>query len=228
MPADTIYEFRDYTLQPGQRDVLIDLFEREFIEPQEALGAHVRATFRDLDNPDRFVWIRSFADAQSRYAALDGFYTGSVWQTRRSAANATIIDSDNVLQLRPASGALPAAPGPPIGATAFPCAMMLATIYYPKNETAFHARFAAEIELRLRELQGAPFATFATEHAPNAYPRLPVRDDTVLLTLTRFASANVYGEKRDAIAAVERSLASLLARPTEFRRLQPTARSALR
>ncbi len=228
MPADTIYEFRDYTLRPSQRDTLIELFEREFIEPQDALGAHVRATFRDLDNPDRFVWIRSFANAEMRYAALDGFYTGPVWQTHRTAANATIIDSDNVLQLRPISGIIPETPRPPIGATAIPTAMILATIYYSSDEVAFRARFSDNIEPRLRELHAAPFATFATEHAPNAYPRLPVRDDTAFLTLTRFTSPEAYAEKLDAVAAIERSLASHLARPMELRRLQPTARSALR
>lgn len=33
-----VVELRQYTLHPGKRDVLIDLFDREFIEPQEALG----------------------------------------------------------------------------------------------------------------------------------------------------------------------------------------------
>ena len=31
-----IVELRQYTLHPGQRDVLIDLFDREFVESQEA------------------------------------------------------------------------------------------------------------------------------------------------------------------------------------------------
>jgi hypothetical protein len=33
-----IVELRQYTLRPGQRDVLIDLFDREFVESQEAAG----------------------------------------------------------------------------------------------------------------------------------------------------------------------------------------------
>src|SRR5437868_5726448 len=33
----TIVEIRQYTLYPGQRDVLIELFERAFIEAQEAV-----------------------------------------------------------------------------------------------------------------------------------------------------------------------------------------------
>ena len=35
-----IVELRQYTLHPGQRDTLIDLFDREFVESQEAPGAH--------------------------------------------------------------------------------------------------------------------------------------------------------------------------------------------
>ena len=53
-----IVELRQYTLHPGQRDVLIDLFDREFVESQEALGMKIVGQFRDLDNPNRFVWLR--------------------------------------------------------------------------------------------------------------------------------------------------------------------------
>ncbi len=101
---DQVVELRNYVLQPRQRDVLIELFEREFIESQEALGANVLATFRNIDNPDRFVWLRGFADLGARYRALDGFYTGEVWKTHRLEANATMVDSDDVLLLRPIAG----------------------------------------------------------------------------------------------------------------------------
>jgi hypothetical protein len=33
-----VVELRQYTLRPGQRDVLIALFDREFVESQEAEG----------------------------------------------------------------------------------------------------------------------------------------------------------------------------------------------
>src|SRR5207253_4606951 len=65
-----IVELRQYTLHPGQRDVLIDLFDREFVESQEALEIKVIGQFRDLDNPNRFVWLRGFRDMPSRAQAL--------------------------------------------------------------------------------------------------------------------------------------------------------------
>ncbi len=87
-------------MQPGRRDELIELFEREFVETQEAVGMCVLGTFRDLADADRFVWFRGFRDMDERRQALDAFYGGPVWQEHRNAANATLIDSDDVLVLR--------------------------------------------------------------------------------------------------------------------------------
>ena len=87
-----VLELRDYTLHPSRRDELIALFEREFIESQEASGLRVIAQFRDLDRADHFVWLRGFADMDSRRRALEGFYGGPVWANHRNAANATMVD----------------------------------------------------------------------------------------------------------------------------------------
>src|SRR5882672_7456480 len=97
-----IVELRQYTLHPGKRDVLIDLFDREFVESQEALGMKVIGQFRDLDDPNRFVWLRGFRGMPSRAQVLKDFYGGPVWKAHREAASATMIDSDNVLLLHPA------------------------------------------------------------------------------------------------------------------------------
>ena len=81
---------------------MIALFEREFIESQEASRLRVIAQFRALERADHFVWLRGFADMDSRRRALEGFYGGPVWANHRNAANATMVDSDNVRLLRPA------------------------------------------------------------------------------------------------------------------------------
>jgi hypothetical protein len=64
-----IVELRQYRLNPEQRDVLIDLFDREFVESPEALGMKIIGQFRDLDNPNRFAWLRGFWDMPSRAQA---------------------------------------------------------------------------------------------------------------------------------------------------------------
>ena len=98
-----IVELRQYTLVPGKRETLIALFDREFIETQEATGMTLIGQFRDMRNPDRFVWLRGFSDMNARALQLEEFYGGPVWKAHRDAANATMIDSDNVLLLRPTS-----------------------------------------------------------------------------------------------------------------------------
>ena len=92
-----ILELRMYTLYPGRREELIRLFEREFLETQEAVGIQVLGQFYDLDDRTRFIWLRGFHDMAARAEALHAFYSGPIWKAHREAANATMIDSDNVL-----------------------------------------------------------------------------------------------------------------------------------
>src|SRR5258708_39897259 len=94
-PEIAVIQLRQYTLRGGRREELINLFEREFIQSQETIGAHVLGIFRDLDDPDRFVWMRGFQDMPRRHAALQVFYTGPVWRADRLAANSKNRDSDN-------------------------------------------------------------------------------------------------------------------------------------
>jgi len=62
----SVIELRQYTLHPGRRAELVDLFEREFIETQEETGIRVLGQFEDLDRPERFVWFRGFEDMPGR------------------------------------------------------------------------------------------------------------------------------------------------------------------
>ena len=76
MSALSLVELRQYTLKGGRRDALIELFQASFVEPQAEAGAPVLGTFRDLEDPDRFVWLRGFSGMDQRKAALEAFYGG--------------------------------------------------------------------------------------------------------------------------------------------------------
>ncbi|MFK4154075.1 NIPSNAP family protein [Streptomyces fungicidicus] len=152
----SIVELRQYTLRPGARETLIELFEREFVTGQQAAGIAVGGRFRDLDDPDRFVWLRRFPDMAHRRRALEAFYTGAVWRRHRDAANATMVDSDDVLLLR-GPGFVPE-PG---------TGEVVATVCRPPDAAAFDAYAAVHL--------GPRNALHRTEHADNDYPRLPVR-----------------------------------------------------
>jgi hypothetical protein len=209
-----IVELRQYMLHPGMRDVLIELFDREFVETQESCGMHVIGQFRDLDDPNRFVWLRGFADMQARAAGLPAFYGGPVWAKHRAAANATMVDSDNVLLLRPArptSGfQLPADRNPT------PAHPVQAAIYY------FDAPIAPErideFDQHLGANDAGLLGLFVTESSPNNFPALPVREDENVLVWFGRAPAR----------ELTPHLLRRLCRPPELHTLAPTTRSRLR
>lgn len=167
MDSDSIFELRDYTLHQGRREALIALFEERFIAPQNELGANVRAIFRDIDRPDQFVWLRSFANIEARNAALTGFYGGPVWTKYRDAANATMIDSDDVHLLRPV--------GPVLGAEArFDAALVVVEVYPVVPDVQFAMAVAGLTDLA---------AAFVSAAVQNDFPRLPVHADKVAVVL---------------------------------------------
>ena len=232
-----IVELRQYTLQPGQRDVLIDLFDREFVETQEAQGMRVLGQFRDLDQPDLFVWLRGFADMDSRRRALEAFYGGPVWAAHRDAANATMIDSDNVLLLRPAwpgaAGALPQHPRPAPGVSGS-APGVLAAMVFPLREAATPALLdfcRHRMEPTLLRGGARHTAWYCTEPSTNTFPRLPLREgEQVLLGLALFddaAALDAFADSGAWARDVAPGVARWLARPPEAHRLQPTASSAL-
>jgi hypothetical protein len=93
VPPPEVVELRQYTLQPGRRDDLIEIFERHLIAGQEEAGARIIGHFRDLEHPDRFVWLRAFRDMPSRKLALEALYGSGVWHEHRDAVNEMIDDA---------------------------------------------------------------------------------------------------------------------------------------
>jgi len=148
-----------------------------------------------------------------RPKALGEFYSGPVWKAHAAAANATMVDVDNVLLLKPLLW--PDTAGrPPIGHTEAPPSRVLATIHYANRP--FDESFVDAVD-------PAPLAYLLTEYAENNFPALPVRTGVhAFVWLARFPD--------------EASLDAYLARPVppglgdrlERLRLAPTARSALR
>lgn len=231
-----VVELRQYTLKRGQRDALVWLFENFLIEPQEMAGMQVLGQFQDLDDPDRFVWLRGFPDMPRRAEALQAFYGGPVWATHRDAANGTMIDSDDVLLLKPAGagfsldgrvrGALASGPRSAARVKAVVCPVEAHT--EDQVRRWFETRLAPLLRAEGAEVLGA----FVTETAANTFPRLPVREgERVFVWFARFDSAAALADwesRRDTLADWRRddaALRSMLAGPPTVLRLAPTARS---
>lgn len=233
-----IIELRQYTLRPAARAVLIDLFEVQFVESQEELGMKIVGTFRDLDHPDRFVWIRAFGDMPSRAEALNSFYSGPVWKAHGKAAAATMIDSNDVLLLRvtrPDSGLALVGTRPPRGATTEPHALIVVNInlFERAVDAAFIELFERDAVPELNAAGIPVLATYVTQTAANNYPPLPVRTDHAFVWFTRFADRADYDSRMTALRSsarwnrVAERLQSKLKSEPDVLLLQPTPRSLL-
>jgi hypothetical protein len=214
-PGWPLVELRRYTLRPGTRARFVALFETELVESQEAEGLRVGGIFADLDRPDAFVWLRGFAPGTDPGTALRAFYSGPAWRTHGPAANAMMVDSDDVFALRPVPG-VPALPAPPderapVGATAAPAYRVLAGVVLGTADPS-------TLSVTLSAALGVQVAVLRTDDSPNYFPPLPLRPEPAACW---FAT---LGDDRldEAAAAATRVLAPY---QHELLRLTPTPRS---
>jgi hypothetical protein len=196
----TIVELRQYTLVPGGRDTLVSIFDRWFVEGQEAEGMRIVGQFRDLDRPDRFVWVREFPSMAARHEALTAFYSGPVWKAHRDEANATMIDSNDVLLMRavrPFTGLRPRDTAVTPGT--------IVAVLQPLAGREVETYAGAFVPPAGVELLGS----CQTIHEANTFPALPVREnEDVFVWFARDAAIDPAG--------------------AQVLRLAPTPRSALR
>jgi NIPSNAP protein len=235
-----VVDLRQYTVHPGRRDALVDVFDEAFVEAQEEHGMHIVGQFRDLDDPDRFVWLRGFRDLPARAEALNGFYYGPIWKARGAEANVTMKDSDNALLLQPiALGDGYPVPGghrPPVGTTEIPLSVVAGAVYHRGSAgDGFGEYFADQIAPALAGTGAEIVAVFETLVAENNFPQLPLRDEIVLAWFAVFPSDAAYAEHRRQLAGSatwqNKILPEIICRsvaPPQQLHLQPTARSQFR
>lgn len=234
---DPVIELRQYKIVRGRRDAFVALFDREFVDPQEALGMRLVGQFRDMDDPDRFTWIREFPDYAERAGKLSAFYSGPVWQAHRAEANLMLDDNDNVLLLRPSI------PGAGFGAIerrprdGREGGLLVATIHYLWKAPAegFSPFFEQTGRAALAGAGVRVLGSYVAETRPNGFPRLPVRQgERVFVWFARVGDMRHY---QDALSGMRGPAAALRGghwllldleeRAAQVLRLSPTPRSRL-
>lgn len=221
--VSTVIELRQYTMQPGGRDQLIGMFEDRFVDGLEGAGMRILGQFRDLRDPNRFVWMRGFRDMPSRAAALDAFYGGPMWRKDRDAANATMVDASDVLLLKPIDGA-------DASLAKRMTSLMVATVYLlnaPVNDE-FVRFFNERVKPAMVAAGAPPVAAFRTEYGENLSPKWPVRADNAFVWFAAYESAGEYErhlarlwESKPWSAAQAELTARLVSKPVQVQ-LAPT------
>ena len=231
-----VVELRRYITKEGERDHFVRTFESYFPEAFQQLGAIAFGQFLERGNPASFFWLRGFKDIDARAIVNSAFYYGPLWKEHRTEMNDRLVDSDNVLLLRPLSPergvvVLPAVDPirEPDGAHGVAVAQIFAV-----REASVEA-FAKEAETSFAGYRAAGVreaGVLITLDVPNNFPQLPVRTDgpyLVWLGIMKDDQA-LNGRFRTLAEESSRALAArgLLRGTPELVILDPASRSRLR
>jgi hypothetical protein len=161
-----VIELRRYTIQPGQRENFADYFDAYFPEAFQQLGAIAFGQFFERDKPSMFTWLRGFRDLDARAVVNSAFYYGPVWKEHKQTVNPLMIDSDDVLLLRPLRP-IPVLPAvDPVRERGVRGVVVMHIV--PGTDAEVIERAYAKYECA---------GLLVTLDAPNNFPQLPVRTD---------------------------------------------------
>jgi hypothetical protein len=99
-----IVEVRSYRIKPGRREEFLEFFEKRSIPALRAHGMKVLGPLVDLENPNKFVWLRSFPSLEAREQMRDAFYGGELWKNELEAIAMPMLESYDVILCETASG----------------------------------------------------------------------------------------------------------------------------
>ena len=92
-----IVEVRSYRIKPGKRAEFIELFETRAVPAQRQYGIQIVGPFLDVENPNKFVFLRSFPSLEDRDRMKDAFYGGELWKNELEAIAMSMLDSYDVI-----------------------------------------------------------------------------------------------------------------------------------
>ena len=91
-----IIEVRTYRIKTGRRAEFIRLFETRSVPAMRQHGMHVLGPLLDVENPNRFVFLRSFPSLEKREPIKDAFYDSDLWTKELEPIMMPLIDSYDV------------------------------------------------------------------------------------------------------------------------------------
>ncbi|HEV8367518.1 MAG TPA: hypothetical protein VGQ39_06155 [Pyrinomonadaceae bacterium] len=231
-----VIEFRRYTTKEGEREHFATYFENYFPEAFQQMGAIAFGQFFERKNPVGFTWMRGFKNMDARAVVNAGFYYGPLWREHSLTMNSLMVDSNNVLLLRPLT--------PERGVTVLPSVdpvvevkgaqgVIVAQIFAVKaNSVDAFAQHAEATFASYRAAGVREAGVLVTLDVPNNFPQLPVRTDgPYLVWLGIMKDSQILDSRFSPL--VKRSLQSLsatdlLRAAPELVILDPTHRSRLR
>lgn len=92
-----IVEVRTYKIKPGLRSRFLDFFEQQAVPLQRSIGMQLLGPLVDLEDPDTFVWLRSFPSLAARERMKSHLYDGRRWKDELEGIALPMLESYHVV-----------------------------------------------------------------------------------------------------------------------------------
>ena len=92
-----IVEVRSYRIKLGRREEFIKFFETRAVPALRSHGMRVVGPLLDLENPNKFVWLRIFPSLDERERMRTAFYEGELWKNELESIAMPMLESYDVI-----------------------------------------------------------------------------------------------------------------------------------
>ena len=99
-----LVEVRSYRITPGKRDEFIKFFEERSTPALQSHGMKVVGPLIDLENPNRFVFLRGFPSMEDLRRMKEEFYGGKLWKEELEQIAMPMLESYDVTLCETTSG----------------------------------------------------------------------------------------------------------------------------
>ncbi|HET6863124.1 MAG TPA: NIPSNAP family protein [Pyrinomonadaceae bacterium] len=99
-----IVEVRSYRIKPGKRAEFIKFFQTKAVPALRSHGMKIQGPMLDLENPNKFVWLRSFPSLEERERMKNEFYEGPLWKNEMEGIAMPMLESYDVILCETAPG----------------------------------------------------------------------------------------------------------------------------
>jgi quinol monooxygenase YgiN len=82
-----------YRVKAGRRSEFLRFFETQAVPVIRAHGIRVLGPLVDLENPNRFVWLRSFPSEEERDRMKSAFHHSAAWVNELAPIAMPMLDS---------------------------------------------------------------------------------------------------------------------------------------
>ena len=99
-----IVEVRSYRITPGKRDEFVEIFKQRSIGALQDHGMKIVGPLIDLENPNKFIFLRGFPSMEQLHRMKDAFYGGKLWKEELEQTLMPMIESYDVVLCETAAG----------------------------------------------------------------------------------------------------------------------------